>query len=238
MKIEPNNIYNANCIEVLDEMIRDGQQVQFILTDPPYGINFVTQRNDFGGIQGDDFTDENQVKLIYDYFERCYQVLENDKFLVSFMGWSTIPIFNDALTKAGFTIKSMPIWYKNVWGIGYYTRPQYEPMYLCIKGKPKPPQTAISDVIKADKVVDLIHSCQKPINLLSVLINTFSQPDDIVFDGFGGSFSTCVAARKCGRQYISCELDKKLFEIGKKNLWQEINQITLFDINFGKEQQQ
>lgn len=230
MKIEPNNIYNANCIDVLDEMIRDRQQVQFILTDPPYGINFVPQRNDFGGIQGDDFTDENQVKLIYDYFERCYQVLENDKFLVSFMGWSTIPTFNDALTKAGFTIKSMPIWYKNVWGMGYYTRPQYEPMYLCMKGKPKPPQTPISDVIKADKVVDLIHSCQKPINLLSILINTFSQPDDIVFDGFGGSFSTCVAARKCGRQYISCELDEKLFKIGEKNLERETNQLSLFDL--------
>ena len=211
--IEPNNIYNANCIDVLDEMIRDRQQGQFILTDPPYGINFVPQRNDFGGIQGDDFTDENQVKLIYDYFERCYQVLENDKFLVSFMGWSTIPTFNDALTKEGFTIKSMPIWYKNVWGMGYYTRPQYEPMYLCMKGKPKPPQAAISDVIKADKV-----------------INTFSQPDDIVFDGFGGSFSTCVAASKCGRQYISCELDEKLFKIGEKNLERETNQLSLFDL--------
>ena len=234
MKIEPNNIYNANCIDVLDEMIRNGYQVQFILTDPPYGISYQSNHRTekFDIIANDDFTDEKQVKLIYDYFERCYQVLENDKFLVSFMGWSTIPTFNDALTKAGFTIKSMPIWYKNVWGMGYYTRPQYEPMYLCMKGKPKPPQAAISDVIKADKVVDLIHSCQKPINLLSILINTFSQPDDIVFDGFGGSFSTCVAARKCGRQYISCEIDEKLFEIGKKNLGQEINQITLFDINF------
>lgn len=230
--IEPNNIYNANCIDVLDEMIRDGQQVQFILTDPPYGISYQSRHRTelFDFIANDDFTDENQVKLIYDYFERCYQVLENDKFLVSFMGWSTIPIFNDALTKAGFTIKSMPIWYKNVWGMGYYTRPQYEPMYLCMKGKPKPPQTAISDVIKADKVVDLIHSCQKPINLLSILINTFSQQDDIVFDGFGGSFSTCVAARKCGRQYISCELDEKLFEIGKKNLEHETNQLSLFDL--------
>lgn len=232
MKIEPNNIYNANCIDVLDEMIRDKQQVQFILTDPPYGISYQSHHRTerFDVIANDDFTDENQVRLIYDYFERCYQVLENDKFLVSFMGWSTIPTFNDALAKAGFTIKSMPIWYKNVWGMGYYTRPQYEPMYLCMKGKPKPPQPAISDVIKADKVVDLIHSCQKPINLLSLLINTFSEPNDIVFDGFGGSFSTCVAARKCGRQYISCELDKKLFEIGKKNLEHETNQLTLFDL--------
>lgn len=232
MNIEPNNIYNANCIEVLDEMIRDGQQVQFILTDPPYGISYRSRHRTelFDFIANDDFTDENQVKLIYDYFERCYQVLEDDKFLVSFMGWSTIPTFNDALTKAGFTIKSMPIWYKNVWGMGCYTRPQYEPMYLCMKGKPKPPQSAISDVIKADKVVDLIHSCQKPINLLSVLINTFSQPDDIVFDGFGGSFSTCVAARKCGRQFISCELDEKLFEIGKQNLYHETNQMTLFEV--------
>ncbi len=228
--IEPNNIYNANCIDVLDEMICDGQQVQFILTDPPYGIDFVPQRSDFGGIQGDNFSDEEQVKLIYEYFKRCYKVLEDDKFLVTFMGWSTIPTFNDALKNAGFTIKSMPIWYKNRFGIGYYTRPQYEPMYLCLKGKPSPPQVPISDVIQAAKVDNWVHSCQKPINLLSTLINTFSQPDDIVFDGFGGSFSTCVAARKCGRQYISCELDEKLFEIGKKNLEHETNQLSLFDL--------
>lgn len=228
--VEENNIYNANCIDVLDEMIKCDQKVQFILTDPPYGIQFVPQRSTFGAIMNDDFTDDNQVKLIYEYFERCYKVLENDRFLVTFMGWSTIPIFNDALKKAGFTIKSMPIWYKNVWGIGYYTRPQYEPMYLCIKGKPKPPQSPISDVIRAEKVVDLVHSCQKPVNLLSILINTFSNENDIIFDGFGGSFSTCVAARKCGRRYISCELDENLFKIGKENLYGETNQISLFDL--------
>ena len=228
--IATNNIYNANCIDVLDEMLACGQKVQFVLTDPPYGISFVPQRGSFAGIMNDDFTDDTQRKLIYDYFERCYKLLDDDSFLVTFMGWSTIPTFNDALTKAGFTIKSMPIWYKNRWGIGYYTRPQYEPMYLCIKGKPKPPEQAISDVLAFPKVDDLIHSCQKPVNLLSKLINTFSKPDDIVFDGFGGSFSTCVAARKCGRQYIACELDEKLFEIGKQNLYHETNQMTLFEV--------
>lgn len=144
------------------------------------------------------------------------------------MSWKTIPVFNDAITQAGFTIKSMPIWVKNSFGIGYYTRPQYEPMYLALKGNPPPPETAISDVIVCEKVAKLIHSCQKPTNLLSKLINTFSQEGDTVFDGYGGSFSTCVASRKCGRNYISCEIDEELYRIGAKHLNQETNQISLF----------
>ena len=230
MQIERNNIYNEDCLEILNKMQEQGIVVDFILTDPPYGIKYVPPRGTHGAIQNDDFSNQEHVDLIYEYFKRCYNILKDDSFMVSFMGWSTIPAFNDAITKAGFTIKSMPIWVKNNFGIGYYTRPQYEPMYLCFKGSPKPPENAISDVIKADKVVNTIHSCQKPIDLLSILLRTFSKEGDLVFDGFGGSFSTCVACRKCGRDYISCELDEELFEAGKKNLFGETNQISLFDI--------
>ena len=230
MLIERNKIYNEDCINILNDMIEQNIEVDFILTDPPYGIKFVPPRKTFEGIQNDDFSKQETVDLIYEYFKLCYKVLKDDSFMVSFMGWSTIPTFNDAITKAGFTIKSMPVWVKNNFGIGYYTRPQYEPMYLCIKGSPKPPQTAISDVLKADKVVDAVHSCQKPINLLSTLLRTFSKEGDLVFDGFGGSFSTCVACKKCGREFISCELDKDLFKIGEKNLFGEVNQISLFEL--------
>lgn len=231
MSVEINQVYNCDCRELMRKMVGGGQQVQFILTDPPYGIEFQSQRRGekFGKIIGDNFNDSEQVDAIYEYFDLCYKILEDDKFLVSFMSWKTIPQFNDAITQAGFTIKSMPIWVKNNFGLGYYTRPQYEPMYLALKGNPPPPQTAISDVISCAKVADLIHSCQKPTDLLCKLINTFSQEGDTVFDGYGGSFSTCVASRMCGRNYISCEIDEKLFEIGSKNLFQNTNQISLFD---------
>lgn len=230
MVIERNKIYNEDCINILNNMIEQGISVDFILTDPPYGISYVPARDTYEGIKNDDFSDEKTVDLIYEYFKLCYKVLKDDSFMVSFMGWSTIPTFNDAITKAGFTIKSMPIWVKNNFGIGYYTRPQYEPMYLCFKGKPKPVETPISDVIRADKVVDSVHSCQKPTDLLALLLRTFSKEGDLVFDGFGGSFSTCVACKKTNRSFISCELDETLFEIGKKNLFNETNQVSLFEL--------
>lgn len=232
--IEINNVYNKDCIELISEMLECGykEKVGFILTDPPYGISYSSNHREekFEVIANDDLSGEKLLLFLTQYFSGCYNLLKNDSFMITFMGWSTIPEFNKAIREAGFYIKSMPIWVKNNFGMGYYTRPQYEPMYLCIKGKPSPPERAISDVIKADKVRDLIHSCQKPINLLSILINTFSKPEDLVFDGFGGSFSTCVAAKKCGRNYISCEIDEKLYNIGKENLYKETNQISLFDL--------
>lgn len=231
--IEINNIYNMDCIELMNNMLNEGYKgkIDLVLTDPPYGISYQSpHRNEkFDVIDNDEKDDEKLLEIINTYFRLAYDLLKDDSFLITFMGWSTIPVFNKALKDAGFTIKSMPIWYKNNFGMGYYTRPQYEPMYLCFKGKPKPPKTAISDVIKASKVQDLVHSCQKPIDLLATLINTFSQPGELVFDGFGGSFSTCIASRKCGRNYISCEINKSLFEIGKNNLSDEVNQLSLFD---------
>lgn len=229
--IEVNNVYNMDCIELMNNMLNEGYngKVDLVLTDPPYGIAYKPRSGEFDIIDNDDLDEEKLYQLIAEYFKLSYNLLKDDSFLITFMGWQTIPVFNKALKDAGFTIKSMPIWVKNNFGMGYYTRPQYEPMYLCIKGKPKPPKTVISNIIKANRVQELVHSCQKPIDLLSILINTFSQPGELVFDGFGGSFSTCIASRKCGRNYISCEINKKLFEIGKANLYNETNQLSLFD---------
>lgn len=146
------------------------------------------------------------------------------------MGWSTIPFFNKTLTAAGFEIKSMPIWVKNNFGLGYYTRPQYEPMYLCLKGNPKPPKTAISDVIQCAKVKDLIHSCQKPLPLIEKLIQTFCPVRGTVFDGFMGSGTTAVAAIHTVRNFIGFEIDKPTYETAQKRISCEMAQGSIFDI--------
>lgn len=170
---ETNNIYNEDCIKAIATL--PNECIDFVLTDPPYNINFSSlhRKEKFEVIANDNLSDEDFDKLLNDYFKECFRVLKKDSFLITFMGWSSIPAFNKALANAGFTIKSLPIWVKNNFGLGYYTRPQYEPMYLCMKGNPKPPKTAISDVLQYAKVQDLVHSCQKPIPLLVKLIQTF-----------------------------------------------------------------
>ena len=155
-----NEIYNEDCITAMGTL--PDSCIDFILTDPPYNISFSSRRrkNKFKVILNDDLTNDDFDALLKNYFTQCFRVLKKNTFLITFMDWSTIPAFNKALTDAGFEIKSMPIWVKNNFGLGFYTRPQYEPMYLCMKGKPKPPNNAISDVLNYAKVQDLIHSCQ------------------------------------------------------------------------------
>ena len=49
------------------------------------------------------------------------------------------------------------------------------------------------------------HPTSKPVSLMRKLIGHYSNAGDMVFDGFGGSFSTTIAAIDMGRKIISCE---------------------------------
>ncbi len=208
-----------------------------MITDPPYGINFASnhRKEKFEVIANDNLTEAEFSALLAAYFKGCYELLKNDSFLITFMGWQTTDIFKQALLTAGFTIEKMPIWVKNNFGLGYYMRPQYEPMYLCLKGKPAPPDTAISDVLFFPKVKDLIHSCQKPLDLICKLIATFTKPGDLIFDGFMGSATTAAAAIRMQRHYIGCEIDKTSYENAIKRINEIKAQPTIFDLLGGQD---
>lgn len=57
-----------------------------------------------------------------------------------------------------------------------------------------------------------LHSCQKPTDLLSMLIKTYTDPGDLVVDPFSGSGSTAVSCIETGRDFMGCELDPAIFE--------------------------
>lgn len=56
------------------------------------------------------------------------------------------------------------------------------------------------------------HPTQKPVKLLTHIINISSTPGDIVFDPFMGVGSTGVASLKSGRKFVGCEIDKTYYE--------------------------
>ena len=73
-----------------------------------------------------------------------------------------------------------------------------------------------------------IHPTQKPVELLKHLINLCSQSNDIVFDGFSGSFTTAIACIRTNRRFIGCELDPIYFEKACERIDTELKQLTLF----------
>ena len=78
-----------------------------------------------------------------------------------------------------------------------------------------------------------IHPTQKPVRLLERLLSLVipgdkNKEDIIVFDPFGGSFSTMEAVYNMNLKGISCEIDKEFFEAGKKRVDSLIQQPKLF----------
>lgn len=68
------------------------------------------------------------------------------------------------------------------------------------------------DVITVKPLTKRIHSSQKPQELLSFFIKTYSNAGDVVLDPFMGSGSCAIACRALGRSFIGMERDAEIYE--------------------------
>jgi len=73
-----------------------------------------------------------------------------------------------------------------------------------------------------------IHPTQKPVELLSYLIATYTKKGDTVLDFTMGSGSTGIAAHNQGCNFIGIEKDEKYFNIAKNRIEQHLAQKVLF----------
>lgn len=89
----------------------------------------------------------------------------------------------------------------------------------------KNPSTILE--IKSTDSTQNIHPTQKPVGLFEYLIRTYTNEGDLVFDGFGGSGTTAVAAHKSKRNFIVIEKEKKYFDLAVRRLENERAQLTM-----------
>lgn len=73
------------------------------------------------------------------------------------------------------------------------------------------------------------HPTQKPLSLISYLIERSSNPGAIVLDPFSGSGTTAVAAYNLGRRFICIEKDRGYWEASVKRLEDAQKQISMFE---------
>lgn len=59
---------------------------------------------------------------------------------------------------------------------------------------------------------------QKPVTLLARLIETSTNPGDLVLDSFVGSGTTAVAAQQLGRRWIGCDINKGAIQTTAKRI--------------------
>lgn len=73
---------------------------------------------------------------------------------------------------------------------------------------------------KDEKDIPKIHPAQKPVKLLKKLIETFTDPGDVVIDPCCGSGTTLRAARELGRSSYGFEIDRNFYQKAKEEMLQ------------------
>ena len=95
-------------------------------------------------------------------------------------------------------------------------RPSMDANRLCVSDGDRYPSSIIeiSNAVQVGKM----HPTQKPVELMSYLVKTYTQPGETVLDFTFGSCSTGIACLETGRNFIGIEKDPEYFRVGKERM--------------------
>jgi len=200
------------------QQLLNGDKPNLMVTDPPYGVNYDPEwregadlgigKRSKGKVLNDDLTDWTKV---YQNFPGNVAYVWHPSFFTH--------VFAQNLIDCGFEIKAIIIWVKQHFAMsrGDYHW-QHEPcLYVVKKGKTHSwqgdrKQATVWNIKNnnafggqgEDKVG---HGTQKPVECMERPIRNNSKQGDSVFDPFGGSGTTIIAAEKTKRKCYMMELD-------------------------------
>lgn len=222
--IQQSKIIHADCLDVINEL-EDGC-IDVCLTDPPYGIDFQSNRTDIN-IQKSKIL--NDDKPFTEWIKPLYPKMKEGERLLCFYRWDVQNEFLSEIIDAGFIVKSQIIWDKGVHGMGDLKgefAPQHESIIYATKGRYEFKGSRPFSIVRVNRVAadKLIHPNEKPVELIKKLLLSISSENELVFDPFGGSFSTYITATSLNRYCISSELSDEYFRIGSDRVKHSLNE--------------
>jgi len=212
-------LYLGDAEEVMPTIPTDS--IHLLLADPPYGVEFKSNRGGHEKIHGDDSTE-----YVRNLMSLACRPLRRGRHAYVFGPPEVIPEQLTATTNI--------IWDKEIVGMGDLSQPWgpshenitfavYEPSKANrAKGYGKlSARMRQGSVIRAQRTngaATLRHPTEKPVRLLRQLIESSSVMDEVVFDPFVGVGSTLVAAVLEGRRGIGIEIRESYAEAAAKRL--------------------
>ena len=242
--MESIKLYNGDCLEYMDKMIKEGLKVDCIVTDPPYGST---------ACSWDSIIPFNKMW-------NCVKKIRKPNAVVCLFGNEP---FSSLLRESNlkeyrydiywqkerptnvFQLKKRPGKVIETISVFYDKQPTYNPQMVKYDGpkrtnkikdgklgalidngnkKPKEYEDTgyryPSQVVqfKRDILTNNLHPTQKPLALMEYLVQTYTNEGDIVLDFTMGSGTTGVVCNKLNRKFVGIELDNKYFEIAKKRI--------------------
>ena len=205
-----NTIIQGDCLEVMKTL--PDNSIDCVITDPPYG----TKTNQRDGFMVGEFS--NVLPLV---LPEIFRVLKPDGAFYCFTSWT---MMSDWLLRFQqyFKLQNILIWDKQKHS-GCYSPSSWqftwEGIFFGIKGKRKV-RDYMPDVLKSNEKGKRV-AMQKPVDIIKQMIGASTDKGMIILDPFAGSGSTCVAAKKTGRNFIGIEINSKFVEIARDRLKQQ-----------------
>ena len=216
-------LYLGDCLEVMKSI--PDKSVDAVITDPPYGMNLDADFSKMGNKDG--FKGKSNGNLYSDVIgdNRPFdptEILKKSETVV-FFGYdyfsnklpenSTVMVWDKRLTESADKCFGSP--FELLW-INKKTRKRfYRVRWYGLFGTEK------QDVKKR------VHPTQKPLELMSKIIQDFTKPNDTILDPFMGSGTTGVACVQTGRNFIGIEIDPTYFAIAEKRIAEAQLQLRL-----------
>lgn len=215
-------LINGDCLKVMELM--EDKSVDLVLTDPPYGLGYDKQAGKVSGSQNGTMKapkgiyrqtnwDIKPEKEIFDMIlnKSLNQIIFGGEHLCSLLPQSRGWIVWDKHTgdnnfsdcELAWTSESKPIKkYDWIWN---------GMLQQDMKNKE-----------------ERFHPTQKPVGLFCKILQDYSKENDLIFDGFSGSFTTSIACIRTNRQSICIEKDEEYYKLGVNRVKEELRQEDMF----------
>lgn len=192
--------------------------VDLVVTDPPYGMSYQSnmRKEKHKKIVGDDSLDWLESWVV-----ELKRLCKPEAHLYVFCSWHKVDEFKQTIQNY-FNIKNILIWDKKGFGMGDLEgdyAPSYEMVIFCSNGSKKLNGGRDSNILRTVRTNNENHPTEKPIKLISYLIDKSSNKGDLVLDTFAGSCGTAIASRQKERNCICFEIEEDYCKVANERLF-------------------
>lgn len=229
-----NYIDCCDCLDGLREV--PDHSVDLIVTDPPYFLSMghAGSKTNAQSVQLNSNRAFNDLAICTPFYRQLFEefarVLKETGSFYFFTDWRGyayyFPMINAALP-----VRNLIVWDKKS-GPGSFNSFAHELIIFgTYRSKTKAGvgsnvwrEAAFSSGARSTDG-EKVHPTQKPVALLTRMIEDSTEPGAVVLDTFMGSGTTAVACLKSGRQFIGFELDGQYHAIAQQRIAETVDEL-------------
>lgn len=183
------------------------KKAHICLTDPPYNVDY--ENYYWEGIDNDKMDKDAWTLFLTAMCKLILSITKGASYV--FCATRFLPdVFESWLMNKG-EVHRWLVWAKDAWNLSPADY-MHQLDFILYGGRagvvlPKPNRVCANVLEFKKPKVNALHPCQKPVELVTQLIEDGSEEGQIIFDPFGGSGTTLVAAEDLGRVCYMAEVN-------------------------------